>query len=133
MQLPNRTDISDYETFMEILKREKADDPHFAQMVSIVPELKMSLDDGPTVVGYIVQQVSDIQVMYSYANSQSLLLTLLVRGLWMVMVHWARGSVGVSSQLSRLPTCTRGRGFSFVSTNAAWRLRWSCYTSTAFR
>lgn len=68
LQLPRLTEVSDYESFVKFVKKEKAADPHLAEMLKFIPDMKWSLDDSSTTIGYVYHQVSELHVLYSYSN-----------------------------------------------------------------
>lgn len=69
--LPRLTEVTDYESFGVLVKNEKKADSNFAQMLKFIPDLKWSLDESLTTIGYVYHQVSELHVLYSYANSKS--------------------------------------------------------------
>lgn len=73
LQLPQLlNEVTDYESFAKFVKNEKKTDRHLAEMLKFVPELKWSVDESQTTIGYVYHQVSEVHVLYSYANSEFL-------------------------------------------------------------
>ncbi|CDJ29467.1 uncharacterized protein EMH_0003970 [Eimeria mitis] len=66
--LPRLVEVTDYESFNAFVKQEKKADPHLAEMLKFIPDLKWSLDESMTTIGYVYHQVSELHVLYSYSN-----------------------------------------------------------------
>ncbi|XP_026189913.1 uncharacterized protein LOC34618607 [Cyclospora cayetanensis] len=66
--LPRLTEVTDYESFSSFVRKEKQEDHHLAVMLRFIPDLKWSLDESSTTIGYVYHQVSELHVLYSYSN-----------------------------------------------------------------
>lgn len=69
-QLPRLVEVTDYESFNAFVKKEKKADPHLAEMLKFIPDLKWSLDESMTTIGYVYHQVSELHVLYSYSSGK---------------------------------------------------------------
>ncbi|KAL8425073.1 hypothetical protein Efla_001462 [Eimeria flavescens] len=91
--LPLLTEVTDYESFGAYVKKLKKEDPNLGAMLKFIPDLKWSLDESLTTIGYVYHQVSELHVLYSYSNGYSglfclLLLAVLSAADWMSL--WQR-------------------------------------------
>ncbi|CDJ52932.1 hypothetical protein, conserved [Eimeria brunetti] len=66
--LPRLVEVTDYESFNAFVRKEKKADPHLAEMLKFIPDLKWSLDESMTTIGYVYHQISELHVLYSYSN-----------------------------------------------------------------
>ncbi|KAL8452709.1 hypothetical protein Emed_001273 [Eimeria media] len=66
--LPLLTKVKDYESFGTYVKNLKKEDPNLGAMLKFIPDLKWSLDESLTTIGYVYHQVSELHVLYSYSN-----------------------------------------------------------------
>lgn len=71
LQLPRLTEVTDYESFLAFVKKERRADPNLSQMLRFIPDLKWSLDESLTTIGYVYHQVSELHVLYSYSNCKA--------------------------------------------------------------
>ena len=91
MQLPRLTEVTDYESFGAFVKKERKADPHLAEMLKFIPDLKWSLDESMTTIGYVYHQISELHVLYSYSNGKRRKQVQRAYG------HWAAAKIGSCS------------------------------------